>query len=170
MNNFQKQRAEEEELEEDARYQLANVYDVWIATRSKLRGYSTVVFDRLQRVLVFPEEVSEEGEEEEGEGRRRRRREERERKRGDTIGGFRAREWPVRWKSDSGGRIRGATIYGGESLSTSRDRDCKSGNQGVSWTRRENATEFYSRSSDDIDRVVSRSEEVEENGSTVGKA
>ena len=63
MNNFQSK----ELLEEDARYQLANVYDVWIATRSKLRGYSTVVFDRLQRVLVFPEEVSEEGEEEEGE-------------------------------------------------------------------------------------------------------
>ena len=31
--------------------QLENVYDVWIAMRSKLRGYSTVIFDRLQRVV-----------------------------------------------------------------------------------------------------------------------
>ena len=74
MNNFKSEELLEEE--DDARYPLANVYDVWIATRSKLRGYSTVVFDRLQRVLVFPEEVSEEGEdkeegEEEEEGEKR---------------------------------------------------------------------------------------------------
>ena len=47
-------------------HQLENVYDVWIATRSKLRGYSTVVFDRLQRVLLLfegEEERRREGEE-----------------------------------------------------------------------------------------------------------
>ena len=44
--------------------QLENVYDVWIAMRSKLRGYSTVIFDRLQRV-VFVGGGGEEKEEEE---------------------------------------------------------------------------------------------------------
>ena len=43
--------------------QLENVYDVWIAMRSKLRGYSTVIFDRLQRV-VFVGGGGEEKEEE----------------------------------------------------------------------------------------------------------
>ena len=43
--------------------QLENVYDVWIAMRSKLRGYSTVIFDRLQRV-VFVGGGGEENEEE----------------------------------------------------------------------------------------------------------
>ena len=65
---------EEDDQRHHHHHELENVYDVWIATRSKLRGYSTVVFDRLQRVLLlFGEEEErrregEEGGEEEEEG------------------------------------------------------------------------------------------------------
>ena len=57
---------EEDDQSHQHHHELENVYDVWIATRSKLRGYSTVVFDRLQRVLLLfgsEEERRREGEE-----------------------------------------------------------------------------------------------------------
>ena len=64
---------EEDDQSHHHHHELENVYDVWIATRSKLRGYSTVVFDRLQRVLLLfgsEEERRREGEKEKKEEKR----------------------------------------------------------------------------------------------------
>ena len=53
----ERERRNENENDNDDSEQLENVYDVWIANRSKLRGYSTVCFDRLQRTVEKREQI-----------------------------------------------------------------------------------------------------------------